>query len=168
MSISYPFAAVPNQVARGGHGAINLAVLVVILSHGECTASAKTIAKEVGCCEKMVKKAIKYWIENGKAAGIEFIHKTRKEGKVNKTNVSRVVIHRMEDTYPQVGAKMQGGGCKNDPTLGAKMTPGVGAKMTPKEEPLEEEQLRISAGNNFSFFGHDENEMTPIRHLLRR
>jgi len=74
MSSSYPFTTVPNQISQGGHGAANLAVLVAMLSHGDSIVSAATLAKEVGCSERAVEKAIQYWVKNGKSAGIEFIH----------------------------------------------------------------------------------------------
>lgn len=56
-----PFTCIPNRIIRGGHGATNLALLAVILSHGECYASAKTLAKELRCNRHTVFNAIKYW-----------------------------------------------------------------------------------------------------------
>lgn len=73
MKISYPFAAVPNQVCRGGHGAVNLAVLTVLLSHGRSTASLDTLAAEVGSKRETVKKSIEYWRVNGQRYGIVLI-----------------------------------------------------------------------------------------------
>ena len=76
MRITYPFAAVPNQIARGGHGAINLAVLTVLLSHGKTTASIQTMANEIGCGHNSVRAAIKYWLKNGSSNGVLLHSKT--------------------------------------------------------------------------------------------
>ncbi len=68
--IIYPFAAIPNQVLRGGHGPVNVAVLAVLMSHGKSTASARTLADEIGCDRKSIFKAIAYWKEVGPKFGI--------------------------------------------------------------------------------------------------
>jgi len=122
MAIHYPFAAIPNQIARGGHGAINLAVLTVIISHGRCTASVPTIAKEVGACEKTTRKAIKYWKDNASDLGMRFEFY---EGKKGNTNVIEVSFSYAVDP-DRVVAKM--------PPPGSKNARGVVAKMPPKEE----------------------------------
>jgi hypothetical protein len=70
MKISYPFAAIPNQIVRGGHGAINVAVFAALLSHGTTTASQQTLAREVGCTIKSIRKALVYWQEHGAANGV--------------------------------------------------------------------------------------------------
>jgi len=88
MAIHYPFAAIPNQIARGGHGAINLAVLTVIISHGRCTASVFTIAKEAGVSDKAVRGAIKYWKEKSKDLGMTFNFREGRQGNTNTIEVS--------------------------------------------------------------------------------
>ena len=111
MKISYPFAALPNQVCRGGHGAVNVAVLAAMMSHGVTTASAATLAKEVGCSRTSVFAAIKYWIRNGIECGVDV--KARGRGsKSGNTTVYEIVVRRME------------GGCSHSEH---------------KEEPLKEE-----------------------------
>lgn len=93
--ISYPFAAIPNQVCRGGHGAINVAVLAVMLSHGRTTASGSTLAREVGCSRASVFEAIAYWIKNGPEYGIAI--KAHGGGKLKGTpTIYEIIIHRME------------------------------------------------------------------------
>jgi len=78
--IIYPFAAIPNQALRDGLGAINIAVLATIISHGRSTASAKTLAKEIGCDRKSVFSAINYWKENGPRYGI-FLTTSKSQGR---------------------------------------------------------------------------------------
>lgn len=68
--VAYPFAAIPNHVIRGGHGAVNLAVLAVLLSHGTSTAALQTLADELGVKRETVKKGIEYWKAEGAAFGI--------------------------------------------------------------------------------------------------
>ena len=68
--VSYPFAALPNQICRGGHGPVHIAVLAVLLSHGRTSASAQTLAREIGCDRKSVFKSLKYWREEGPKHGI--------------------------------------------------------------------------------------------------
>lgn len=96
MKIHYPFAAVPNQVCREGHGAINIAVLATLLSHGVTTASASTIAREIGCSRTSVFKAINYWLENGKKYGIKILAEGRGENS-GKVTVYEITIDRMEE-----------------------------------------------------------------------
>lgn len=91
--ISYPFAALPNQIARGGCGAINVAVLAAILSRGRSTCIAATLAKDVGCDRKSIFQALRYWDENGSKFGVKI---SKKEGK-NNVNILEVLIHRMEN-----------------------------------------------------------------------
>ncbi len=91
MRVAYPFAAVPNQVIRGGHGAINIAVLAALLSHGKTFARAETIALEVGCDRKSVFKSINYWIVNGPAINI-YLHREHRNGK---TTLFEVEITKM-------------------------------------------------------------------------
>ena len=96
MRIAYPFAALPNQVCRGGHGAINIAVLAVLLSHGRTWASAATMAREIGCSRTSVFNAIKYWIENGTEYGIRIKAEGRGTSS-GETTVYEVDIERMEE-----------------------------------------------------------------------
>lgn len=91
--IGYPFAAVPNQIVRGGVGVVNLAVFASILSHGECFASIATIAKEIDCGPKRVRSAIKWWRENAEKFGISFNYEERR----GFTPVIHIVIHRIEN-----------------------------------------------------------------------
>jgi hypothetical protein len=60
------FTQMPNILVRGGHRPTHIAVLLVIVSRGECFASAKTIGKEAGCSEKSVRRAFQYWAVFGK------------------------------------------------------------------------------------------------------
>lgn len=73
MKIKYPFVPVPSNVAKGGHGPVNVAVLNALLSHGKprdagdvtvvygIRASASTVAHESGCDRKSVFQAQRYW-----------------------------------------------------------------------------------------------------------
>ncbi len=97
--IAYPFAAVPNQACRDGHGAINIAVLAVLLSHGRTIASAKTLAEEIGCSRASVFAAIKYWIEKGSAYGIEIVSVGRGLNKGLPT-VYEIIIHKAYTPRP--------------------------------------------------------------------
>ena len=91
--VPYPFAALPNQVCRGGHGAINVALLAVLLSHGRTSASAKTLANEIGCDRKSIFKSLKYWQSEGPKTGI-FIRSGERSGC---TTVIEVAIVRCEE-----------------------------------------------------------------------
>jgi len=91
--VPYPFAALPNQVCRGGHGAINVALLAVLLSHGRTSASAKTLANEIGCDRKSIFKSLKYWQTEGPKTGI-FI---RSGERMGCTSVIEVAIVRCEE-----------------------------------------------------------------------
>lgn len=95
--ISYPFSAVPNQICRGGHGAINLAVLTTLLSHGKSSASAQTIANEIGCDRKSVFAAYKYWTENGPKNGV-VIHSRKRNGL---PTIYEVEVTRCEEPVPE-------------------------------------------------------------------
>lgn len=129
--ICYPFAAVPNQVLRGGHGALNIAVLAVLLSHGRTTASVSTIAREIGCDRKSVLPAIRYWKENGPTFGIEIQLKGGGQ-KTGTPTIYEVVIHKMETPTPENG---RGGGPKTGQ--------GGGPKTGHKEEPLRKTHKNI-------------------------
>ena len=94
MKIEYPFAAVPNQVIRGGVGAINLAVLCGLLSRGESTCSATTLSKELGISRTSFFSAIKFWKENGDRFGVQIFSESRAEK--GETTIYRIVINRME------------------------------------------------------------------------
>lgn len=91
--VLYPFAALPNQVCRGGHGAINVALLAVLLSHGRTSASAKTLANEIGCDRKSIFKSLKYWQTEGPKRGI-FLRSGERKGC---TTVIEVAIVRCEE-----------------------------------------------------------------------
>jgi len=131
--ISYPFAAVPNHIVRGGHGAINLAVFTVLLSHGRCNASLKTIAKEVGCDIKSVRSSIKYWVTVAHLVGITIKHKE----KLGDTNIYEIIIHEMRDTPTE-----NGGGGRSETVEGGR------SETVDKEEQLEEEQIKKKPSSN--------------------
>ena len=98
--VSYPFAAIPTQIIKGGHGLTNLAILAVLLSHGETWASAETMASWVGCNKKTIYKGLKYW---GSYKGDDLtVYITPREGK---TSSYKAFVHRMsnEQPYPKVG-----------------------------------------------------------------
>lgn len=103
MRINYPFAAVPNQVCRGGHGAINIATLAVLLSHGRTFASGQTMAKEVGCSRASIFTAIRYWIDNGPKYGIHI----KAESKMGETTVYEVDIEHMEEPVQLIDTPVQ-------------------------------------------------------------
>lgn len=107
MSVAYPFVAIPHHIVRGGHGAINLAVLAIIVSHGNCFASIPTMAKEVGCGEKVVRKSLKFWKENAKKLGIEFEFKDGTEK--HTTHTIRVSFPVMYDPEGVVAKQLPGG-----------------------------------------------------------
>lgn len=90
--ITYPFAALPNHVIRGGHGIANIAVLAAILSHGRCDASATTLAREIGCDRKTIFAAIDYWTQNGGECGVQI--KTR--NRMGRSSVREVHIEYMK------------------------------------------------------------------------
>lgn len=119
MSVAYPFVAIPHHIVRGGHGAINIAVLSVILSHGKCFASVKTIAKEAGCSEKPTRKAIKYWRDNAKRLNIDF--EFTEGGGKHLTNTIEVSFPFMYD--PDTLANLPGGGSKSARGVLAKVPP---------------------------------------------
>ena len=94
MKIEYPFAAVPNQVIRGGIGAINLAVLCALLSRGESTCSATTLSKELGISRTSFFSAIKFWKENGDRFGVQIFSESRAEK--GETTIYKIIINRMD------------------------------------------------------------------------
>jgi len=104
MRITYPFAAVPNQIIRGGHGAINLAVLTCILSHGRTTASIMTMAKEIGCDKKSILPSIHYWIEKGESFGVKIWMKKRR----GSTTIIEVEVNCMEEPHPKTTSPENG------------------------------------------------------------
>lgn len=130
--ILYPFAAVPNQIIRGGHGAINIAVLAALLSHGKVTASGATLAREIGCSRASVFGALKYWKSHGKENGIVL----RFIPRHGETSVYEVEITHMENrTRPTNGHPC--------PTNGrpTRLTRGH------KEEPYKKNQEEEGAGD---------------------
>ena len=94
MQVIYPFAAIPNHIARGGHGAINIAVLVAMISHGRVTASIDTIAKEVGCGHNSVRSAIKYWVKIKDSVGMKMYRQERN----GSSNIYKIEFTRMDAT----------------------------------------------------------------------
>jgi hypothetical protein len=90
--VSYPFAALPNQICRGGHGPVHIAVLAILLSHGRTSASAQTLAREIGCDRKSVFKSLKYWREEGPKYGIHLRTGERK-GCTTVIEVDIVTCH---------------------------------------------------------------------------
>jgi len=56
-----PYTRIPNDIIRGGHGAIQLAVLCAIASRGKCFASVKTLADDIGCSDRTVRRTLPYW-----------------------------------------------------------------------------------------------------------
>lgn len=118
MRLKYPFAAVPNQIVRGGHGAINLAVFTALLSHGTITASAETIADEIGCSRRSVFNAISYWAKNGEKNGI----KIRSTSRLGETTIYDIEITHMCTPTRATGAH------KEEPLKkrGAPLPPQVG------------------------------------------
>lgn len=128
--ITYPFAAVPNQVCRGGHGAINIAVLATLLSHGTTTASAQTIAKEIGCSRASVFTSIKYWLENGEKYGI-FLKADGRGSKSGNVTIYEISIASMGE-----GVQPVDGGCLTNRRGGVQ--PVDTKKNTIKNNPKEE------------------------------
>ncbi|MDD5726267.1 MAG: hypothetical protein PHC53_02540 [Patescibacteria group bacterium] len=128
--IIYPFAAIPNQVLRGGHGPVNVAVLAVLMSHGRSTASAKTLADEVGCDRKSIFKAIAYWVDKGPAFGI-FL---RTSGGKTTGKATIIEIEITTCTENGTGAVE---GCTENGTGGVPKTEHLPVpKTVHKEEPI--------------------------------
>lgn len=115
--IVYPFAAIPNQVLRSGHGAINVAVLAVLMSHGKSTASAKTLAEEVGCDRKSVFSALAYWKKCGPRFGIYITTKGKEEGRCGLPTIIEIEI----TTCTENGTGMSEG-CTENGTQGVPKT----------------------------------------------
>lgn len=130
--ISYPFAAVPNQIIRGGHGITNIAVLAALLSHGKTTCSMATLARELGCNKKTILPAIRYWIENGKEVGVEVLA----TDKLGCPTVYEVNIHIMYEPAPKTGQVAR----TTSPEIGSGVGPKTGHPPDPKtghkEEPI--------------------------------
>ena len=104
--VSYPFAALPNQVCRGGHGAINVAVLAVLLSHGRTSASAQTLADEIGCDRKSVFKSFKYWQTEGPRHGIHLRTGERK-GCTTVIEIDILICHQESTTSTENGTGLE-------------------------------------------------------------
>ena len=98
------FVRIPNSVIRGSHGAFNLAVLMVIRSHGECWASLSTLAKEIGCGRTSVVRGIVYWMKNGQKFGVEILRESSK----GRSATYRVDIHNLDHMGPGVVHKGPG------------------------------------------------------------
>lgn len=138
MRISYPFAAVPNQIIRGGHGAINLAVLTALLSHGKTTCSVNKLAKEIGCNRKSIFPAIRYWMERGAEFGIVLKAKT----KNGAPTVYEIDVHTMQEPDPKTVQVSEMTSTENgtppDPKTGHPPVPKTGHKEEPyKKNPKE-------------------------------
>lgn len=129
ISVKTGFTAIPNYIIRGGHGRINLAVLIVIASHGAnsdrgCIASIATIAKEAGCDPKTVRKSIKYWQSKSSELDIEFAVKERFADKGQLPNGIDINLFRS-----------LGGGTKSGRGVLPKTVPGVLPKVVGEEYP---------------------------------
>lgn len=128
---------VPNEIARGGHGGVNMAVLVAILSHGVCWASIETLAKEAGVNAKSVRKAIKYWVDRG------VINRDAKNG------MTSVLTPTVLGTRPL--PNLAGGGL-----------PKTAAKEDPYKKNIEErETLALKDGNRGGIIQRFPNENDP-------
>lgn len=164
--IIYPFAAIPNQVLRGGHGAINVAVLAVLMSHGRSTASAKTLANEIGCDRKSVFSAINYWKESGPRYGI-FL--------TTSENIGQATVIEIEITTCTENGTGTTGGCTENGTGGVPKTvhPPV-PKTVHKEEPikknLEEDKreaiLSPTPKQESEMFFSDQGRQSEVAELL--
>ena len=126
---SVPFTTLPNGLIRGGHGGNNMMVLLAILSHGVCWASAETISKEVGCSRRTVYEAIKYWKENGEKYGVSF-EETNRNGN---TTIYEIVIHMTVQTPPTRAAGAQGVCSRRTPTRAAGAHKEEPRKKNPEE-----------------------------------
>lgn len=136
MPVSYPFAAVPNQVIRGGHGAINIAVLAALLSHGKTFARAETIAQEIGCDRKSVYKAVNYWIEHGPAVNV-FLKREHRDGKTTLFEIKITKMYELSRTENGTGSRTENG---------TAAVPKTERKEEhSQEKPLKEDYLKDSA-----------------------
>ena len=97
----YPFAAVPNSIIRSGVGAIHLAVFAAVLSHcgvdGECFASQKTIADELGISRDSVKRSLDWWAENAAKFNVVWTEKQR----LRQPSIITITVTKM-DSEPRV------------------------------------------------------------------
>lgn len=71
------YVMIPNQLARSGVGATNLAVLIAVLSRGKCYANLATIAKDAGVGRATATRAMKFWREHGEKHGVSVIANPR-------------------------------------------------------------------------------------------
>ena len=134
MATEYPFAAVPSTIIRGGHGPINLHVLAYIIDRGDTFTAIPTMAREIGCSEKSIRKSLRYWDVHAKQYGIIF-HQDRRDGR---TTIYRVQVLRMDtpgkNDRGTPGKKVRGGMAK---TTGVPL-----AKTTDEEDPNEADPLK--------------------------
>jgi hypothetical protein len=79
-----------------------MAVLAVLLSHGRTSASAKTLAVEIGCDRKSVFKSLKYWQTEGPKHGI-FLRSGERKGCTTVIEVSITICHEPSTTSTENG-----------------------------------------------------------------
>jgi len=133
--VSYPFAALPNQVCRGGHGAINVAILAVLMSHGRTSASAKTLANEVGCDRKSVFKSLKYWQTEGPKHGI-FLRSGERSGCTTIFEVAVTECREASTTDTENGTSTESVQCRKGNTAVPNTEQAPVPKTAHKEEPV--------------------------------
>lgn len=144
MATTYPFAAIPNSIIRGGHGPINVHVLAYVVSRGDAFASVATMAKEIGCSQRSVRNALKYWDAHASQHGIRFFKKQRG----GRSTIYRVTVEKIVD----IGVDDSGTPIKND-RGGLSKTTGVPlSKTTDEEEPSEEEPMKKNPYSENSVF----------------
>ncbi len=130
--ISYPFAAIPHQVLRGGYGAINIAVLAALLSHGKTTASVNTLAEEIGCDPKSVRAGIAFWEREGERNGIKLTKQDRPGfTQIIEIEITEMTVDKRGDTPTENGRGVL------PKTAGVPLP-----KTVDKVEPLEEDPIR--------------------------
>ena len=133
--VSYPFAALPNQVCRGGHGAINVAVLAVLLSHGRTSASAQTLANEIGCDRKSVFKSFKYWQVEGPRHGIHLRTGERK-GCTTVIEIDILICHQESTASTENGTGAENSQYRKGNTAVPNTERAPVPKTAHKEEPF--------------------------------
>ena len=135
---STPFTTLPNSIIRGGHGGLNIAVLLAIFSHGLCWASAATLAKEVGCGRTTIFRAIKYWKEHGAKVGIFLKENRSTEQKTGKTTTYEIVFGTCTTgEHPKAGRVPPANtGCTTGEHL---RVPPANTKKNPEKKIKEEE-----------------------------
>lgn len=82
------YIQLPHRIIRGTHGPYRLAVLCAVMSRGKCWASASTLAKDIGCNEKTVRKAFQYWRNLHRATGWPVWEQQTRKGSTHLIRVS--------------------------------------------------------------------------------